>query len=223
MNAFKRIGWKIDYVEDEGVDVEQEDERWSVAFELGLIVKGGQTLRIGNKKITADGTLDPSFQVIFWTPEGEVEEDVETEEYWSGRHDDYEPSHREHLVRWMCPPEDIEAFHIDGAGKFRAKKLEGREWDIRKTDKFAEAWTMQIFKNHSRSKLKKRGSAEYLKKLQDMFKMALKKKEMETIVQVRELAATLGLTEGLMKSLPPKEAGLLLPLSDKGVKNPKLH
>lgn len=151
--GLKSIGWKVPYSE---IEPNAEDMEMHIYFEVSL--KAGQTLRIGNKKITADRQMDYDFTVEVLFNEGDVEYMVEEEEYWSGRYDDYSPSHRENLYKYVCP-DGIYGFylHYNPGGLKKKIKMINEHFNVGEVQQFCEKFTYQVFAAGSRSSWKKKG------------------------------------------------------------------
>ena len=74
VKGLKSIGWKVPYYE---IEPNSESMEMHIFFEVAL--KAGQTLKIGNKKITADRQMDYDFTVEVVFNEGDSDFMVEEE------------------------------------------------------------------------------------------------------------------------------------------------
>lgn len=154
--AFKGMGWRIDY---DIADHDIEDGVQRIEYDVELSVKGGQKLIVDRKKIVADGNYRPSFLIRFLSDQGDTEQDTFEEEYWSGRHDDYDLSTRSEWVEYTCGGVTLDFFEIESLTRGSvSKKMERSYYTERDIARFVAEYTKSFFLNNSRSKWKKRAS-----------------------------------------------------------------
>ena len=165
--AFRRVGWRVNHGIDDN-DIDDGVQRYEYEFELS--VKGGQKLIVDRKKIVADGNYQPSFLIRFLSEEGESQQDTYEEEYWSGRYDDYDLSHREHWVEYTCGGTTLDYFEVEPITRGSvSKKMERSFYNERDILRFVAEYTKSFFLNNSRSKWKRRASLiadRYMEKME---------------------------------------------------------
>ena len=156
--TLKQIGWRVSQGEVDA-DEQADGGTQNITFEFELSIKGGQQLIIDRKKVVADGLLSPNFFLMVHSEQGEEEEDLVEEEYWSGRHDDYDLSSRSHLVSYTCPSSGIDFFEVEeGSRGSVPKSISRKAYAEKEVERFAHEWTKAFFHVNSRSNWKKRAT-----------------------------------------------------------------
>ena len=152
---FKIIGWRTSN-DDFELDFSWREDDDESHLWLTVALKAGQTIKIGNKKITADHNMEYDLDLFVHFDGGDEEIVGDDYEYWSGRYDDYSPSQGTDYSKFTCPASEIDVFGLldaDGSKNIPTDV----EYGTNQIRQFCQNTTYQLFKANSRSSWKKKG------------------------------------------------------------------